>query len=301
MNILILGGNGMLGHKIFQVLRDREPETWCTIRGRVDDCWMQPIDLFRYGNVIENVEALDFFALERLLEERRPKVVVNCIGVIKQRAEAKDAVPSIAINALLPHKLADLCRRWNGRLIHFSTDCVFSGSKGNYSEQDLSDADDLYGRSKFLGEVTTKNSLTLRTSIIGRELTQFTSLLEWFLSQNHRQVPGYTRAFYSGVTTNYLAELVARIIEEYPKLSGLYQVAGSTISKFELLGLLRDAFRMDVELVAEDRVFCDRSMSGEKFLQATGYRSPEWPELVAQLANDSTPYEQWRVYAQQTI
>jgi dTDP-4-dehydrorhamnose reductase len=241
----------------------------------------------------------DLDALERLLLDKRPKVIVNCIGVIKQRTEAKSAILSIAINALLPHRLAELCTRWDGRLIHFSTDCVFSGKRGNYSEEDFADADDVYGRTKFLGEVSTNNALTLRTSIIGRELSQFKSLLEWFLSQNHRKIMGYTRAFYSGVTTNYLAELVAQIIEEQPHLSGLYQVTSATISKFDLLCLLRDAFAMDVDIDPEVKFLCDRSMNGDKFLNATGYRCPLWPELVAQLQNDPTPYGEWKKIGQQ--
>jgi dTDP-4-dehydrorhamnose reductase len=301
MNVLVLGGSGMLGHKVFQVLRKRIPETVCTIHGSLAQPWMQPIGIFRDADVIENVDVLDFPALENLLAECRPKVIVNCVGVIKQRSEAKAAIPSITINALLPHQLADICKRWDGKLIHFSTDCVFSGSKGNYSEEDLPDANDLYGRSKFLGEVATHNALTLRTSIIGRELTQFKSLLEWFLAQNHRKIMGYTRAFYSGVTTNYMAELVASIIEEQPKLVGLYQITSSTISKFELLRLLRDAFEMDVEIVPDDQFFCDRSMSGKKFVDATGYRCPAWADLVAQIVNDTTPYEEWRTNAHETV
>jgi dTDP-4-dehydrorhamnose reductase len=301
MNVLVLGGNGMLGHKIVQLLQTRMPDTWCTIRDRVTESWMQSIDLFHGSNVIENVDALDLAAVERLLKDCRPKVIVNCIGVIKQRSEAKAAIPSITLNALLPHRLAEVSQRWGGRLIHFSTDCVFSGNRGNYTEDDFPDANDLYGRSKVLGEVSTSNALTLRTSIIGRELSNFKSLLEWFLSQDHRKVTGYTRALYSGVTTNYMAELVARIIEDQPMLSGLYQVTSPTISKFDLLCLLRDAFGIDMGIVPEDQFFCDRSMNGQKFVEATGYRCPEWPELVRQLANDETPYKEWRIHAHQTV
>lgn len=301
MNILVLGGAGMLGHKLFQHLRDRFPDTSCTVCGRADEAAALAPGLFGNGNVIGNVDAADLEGLERLLNERRPKVIVNCVGVIKQRPEAKSAIPSITINALLPHLLAEWCERWNGRLIHFSTDCVFSGERGNYSEDDVADAHDLYGRTKYLGEVSAKNALTLRTSIIGRELEHSQSLLEWFLGQNRGPVKGYTRAFYSGVTTNYLAGLVARIIEEQPELHGLYQVTAATISKFELLCLLRDAYKKDVEIVPDDAFFCDRSMKGDKWLAATGYRAPSWPELAAQLAHDSTPYEQWRRNARQTI
>jgi dTDP-4-dehydrorhamnose reductase len=313
MNVLILGGAGMLGHKVFQHLKDRLPDTWCTVRGSVADAHALAPSIFA-ANLVGGVDAADWPALERLLREHRPRVIVNCIGVIKQRSEAKSAVPSITINALLPHRLAELCQRWDARLIHFSTDCVFSGERGNYTEDDFSDAHDLYGRTKFLGEVSTRNALTLRTSIIGRELTQFRSLLEWFLAEagrngeartkpahGRRRVQGFARAFYSGVTTNYLAELVGQIITAHPQLHGLYQVTSDTISKFELLTLLRDAFHLDCEIQPQEEFFCDRSMKGDKFVAATGLRTPPWHHLAAQLANDPTPYEEWRKDVHKTI
>jgi len=301
MNILVLGGTGMLGHKIFQYLHDRKQDVSCTVRGGAEETLALAPGLFRNGNIIYRTDVLDWAALERLLILRRPGMIVNCVGVIKQREEAKAAVPSITINALLPHRLAELCRQWGGRLVHFSTDCVFSGERGNYTEEDNSDAHDLYGRTKFLGEVSASNALTLRTSIIGRELTHYQSLLEWFLGQNGRRVKGYTRAFYSGVTTNYMAELVTRIIEEFPSLSGIYHVTGVTTSKFDLLCLLRDAFGIDVEIEPDEEFFCDRSMKGSKFREATGYHCPPWNELVAQLARDITPYEEWRRNVPQAI
>jgi len=294
MKVLVVGGTGMLGHKMFQVLQRRISDTWCTVREASNSCALRRIDLFHGGNVLWNVDVADFCALQQLLIEKRPEVVVNCVGIIKQRATANSAIPNIEINALLPHKLQQWCQDWNGRLIHFSTDCVFSGKRGNYSEEDLSDAEDIYGKSKFLGEVTAGRALTLRTSIIGRELSEFKSLLEWFLQQDHKNIMGYTQAYYSGVTTNYLTELVARIIQEQPKLSGLYQVTGDTISKYNLLCLLRDAFAMEVKIQPDDSFFCDRSMRGDKFVNATGYRTPAWPELAGELGKDRTPYEEWR-------
>ncbi len=291
MNVLVLGARGMLGHKMFQVLRARFPDTVGTIRGATKDELPRNIDLFQEGNVIGDFNAEDFPALENELSDLQPQVIVNCIGIIKQRPEAIAPIPNITLNALLPHKLARVCDQWGGRLIHFSTDCVFSGKRGGYSEDDPSDAEDLYGKSKFLGEVTTKNAVTLRTSMIGRELAKHKSLLEWFLSQNHKKVPGFKRALYSGVTTNHLAEVVGDVIEYHPKLSGLYQVTGQTISKYDLLCLLRDAYDLDIDVVPDEAFFCDRSMNGDKFRRATGHVCPPWPELAAQLANDPTPYD----------
>jgi dTDP-4-dehydrorhamnose reductase len=294
MYILILGGAGMLGHKLFQHLRQRHPDTYCTVRGSVHDPALRDVELFQSGHIIENCELTDFRPLQRLLSRYRPQILVNCAGIVKQRADAKRAVPGILLNALLPHQLAELSANWRGRLIQFSTDCVFSGKRGSYVEEDLPDAGDLYGRTKALGEVTTGGAITLRTSIIGRELSHSDSLLEWFLKQNHSCVPGYTRAMYSGITTNYMAKVVANLIEDHPSLSGLYQVTSRTISKFELLCLIRDAYKLDIEITPNTDFFCDRSMKGEKFAKATGQICPSWPELIAELANDETPYEQWK-------
>lgn len=295
MKILVMGGEGMLGHKMTQTLRARFPETACTIIGSLTDEFYSRIDLFRQGEVVERVNAMDFHALGAMLRERKPDAIVNCVGIIKQRDEAKNALVSIALNSMLPHQLAAFASEWGGRVIHFSTDCVFDGARGSYTEDDASNAEDLYGKTKYLGEVSgMSNALTLRTSIIGRELSQFKSLLEWFLAQEGNTVRGFTRHFYSGVTTNYMSTVVADVLERFPNLSGLYQVTSDTITKHDLLLLLRDAFGMDVEIVPDDEAFCDRSMIGAKFREATGLVCPPWPELAAQLAGDPTPYSEWR-------
>ena len=315
MQILIFGGAGMLGHKLFQRLRASHRDTICTIRGTLASSALAHVDLFQRGGVIEGVDASDASALQNLLAREKPRVVINCIGVVKQRAAAKLATPSIEINALLPHRLAESCRRIGARLIHFSTDCVFSGRRGNYTEDDISDAEDLYGRTKYLGEVSCGGALTLRTSIIGRELAHDESLLEWFLRESRQRngntrpaghhdyepIRGFTRAIYSGVTTNYLARVVEALIDEHPHLSGLYQVAAQPISKFDLLRLLRDAYHFDIEITPDSSLFCDRSMKGDKFARATGLTAPSWHELVDELANDDTPYDEWKQTADQEL
>jgi dTDP-4-dehydrorhamnose reductase len=213
--------------------------------------------------------------------------------VIKQRAEAVSPIPSITINSLLPHKLAQMAARWGGCVIHFSTDCVFNGKRGGYLEEDSSDAEDLYGKTKFLGEVAVANALTVRTSIIGRELTEHRSLLDWFLAQNQKTIRGYRRVIYSGVTTNHLAELVVSIIQGHPGLNGLYQVASEPISKYDLLCLLREAYQLDVRIEPDDLEVSDRSMRCDKLREAIAYECPPWPVLARQLAEDNTPYEKW--------
>ena len=161
-------------------------------------------------------------------------------------------------------------------------------------ETDQSDAEDLYGRTKYLGELTYAHTLTLRTSIIGRELAQYKSLLEWFLSQKGKTVKGYTRVIFSGVTTNYLAKVVARLIRDHKELTGVYHVASPAISKHDLLCMLRNAYKLEVEIIPDDREVSDRSLIGEKFINATGYSFPNWTDMVTELANDPTPYDKWR-------
>lgn len=283
----------MLGHKLFQILRQRFKGVLATVRQDPATGPLAAVELLHGEDVMPGVEVTEFDTLRAKLQAWRPAFVVNCVGVVKQRDAAHSPIPSIMINALLPHRLAAEVSGWGGRLIHFSTDCVFSGRKGRYREDDPSDAEDLYGRSKYLGEVTVPNALTLRTSIIGRELAEHRSLLDWFLSQNGKKVRGFRRVIYSGITTNEMAEVVTRVIRDCPHLTGLYQVVSEPISKYELLGLIRDAYGLDLELEADDREVSDRSMVGERFRQATGYNAPSWPELVRQLSTDPTPYREW--------
>jgi dTDP-4-dehydrorhamnose reductase len=291
--IVILGGTGMLGHKLFQQLRAEYPGTICTMRGRSSDAPFSRIPLFQNGGVIEGLDATDYEELSRLLLRLRPDFVINCIGIIKQRDASSSYIPTITLNSLLPHRLAELAAKWEGRVIHFSTDCVFNGLRGMYTEEDTSDAVDLYGRTKFLGETTAPNALTLRTSIIGRELVNHRSLLDWFLSNRRGKVDGYRKSIYSGVTTNCLADVIRDIIARHPQLNGIYQVASTPISKYDLLCQLKKAYNVDISInpVAGERV--DRSMDGSKFVNAIGFKCPSWTSLVQQLAEDSTPYEQW--------
>jgi dTDP-4-dehydrorhamnose reductase len=284
--IAVLGAGGMLGHKMFQHLQSVFPATTGILRGARGACWQT-------GELVTGADAADFRNFAAVLSEFRPDYIVNCIGIVKQRPEAHDPIASIAINALFPHRLAALAADWGGRLIHFSTDCVFSGARGGYREEDRSDACDLYGRTKFLGEVHAGNALTLRTSIIGRELSGRRSLLEWFLAQTGSSVRGFRRVIWSGVTTNHAARLVAEIIGKHGGLSGLYQVAGRPVSKHDLLCRLRDAYSLAVEIIPDDTEQGDRSMSGEKLRRAIGYTAPSWPEMIHELASDPTPYESW--------
>lgn len=283
----------MLGHKLFQALRERFAGTIATTREDVRVPPLSKVTLLQGPDVLGGIDVADFGAFGTRLEALRPAVIVNCVGIIKQRDEAKSAIPSITVNALFPHRLAEAAAAWGGRVIHFSTDCVFSGRAGNYREEDPADADDLYGRTKFLGEVVTGNAVTLRTSIIGRELTRHRSLLDWFLSQRGRKVRGFRRVIYSGITTNEMANVVTRVITDFPTLSGLFQVASEPTTKYDLLCMAREAFALDVEIEPDDREVSDRSLRGDRFRAATGWMAPPWPEMLKSVATDPTPYASW--------
>lgn len=291
MRVLILGGGGMLGHKLGQVYRERF-ETWVTLRGSFRD--YERFDLFDRERVIESVDVFDFETVRHAFAVARPDVVINAVGVIKQLPTAKDPIVALTINSLFPHKLAELGRESNARLITLSTDCVFNGRRGMYTEADVADAEDLYGRTKFLGEATGENCLTLRTSIIGRELASSHSLVEWFLSNRGGKVKGFTNAIYSGFPTLVMAEIIADLIERQPNLSGLYHVSSEPINKFDLLKLLRDAYRVEIEIEADAEFRIDRSLDSKRFREATGFAPLSWPVMIKRMADDPTPYDEWR-------
>jgi len=291
MRVLILGGSGMLGHKLWQVCNDRF-DTWVTVRASYRA--YAKYNLFGPQRLLGGVDAFNFDTVVRALASAQPDVVINCIGIVKQVAAAKDPFISLTLNSLFPHKLANLCRAAGARLIHISTDCVFSGSKGMYTEDDVSDAEDLYGRTKFLGEVSAPGCLTLRTSIIGRELQTTNGLIEWFLSNRGGKVRGYTQAIYSGFTTLAISDIIANVIEHHSDLSGIYHVSSESINKYNLLCLLRDAYQMQVEIEPYPEVCIDRSLDSSRFRAATNFTPPTWDAMIQAIAEDSTPYDKWR-------
>lgn len=291
MRILILGGTGMLGHKLWQRYQGRF-DTWATTRH--DYGRYHKYGLYKRERLLGAVDAVDLDSVVRALAMTQPDVVVNCAGVIKQVPAAKDPLISLTTNSLFPHRLANLCQATGTRLIHISTDCVFSGRKGNYIETDVSDAEDLYGRSKYLGEIDEPGCLTLRTSIIGRELSSSHGLVEWFLGNRGAMVRGYTRSIFSGFTTIALADAIARIIEGGIPANGLYHLSSEPIAKYDLLCLLNDAFGADAIIEPDATVEIDRSLNSERFRALTGFVPPSWEEMVKELAEDPTPYDLWR-------
>ena len=290
MKVLVLGGAGMLGHKLVQALRAAGHEAVPTIRGSLNDSPAHSVPILTEGHTIEGLDVADEAALVDAVGETDPDAILNAVGVIKQRGAAKEAIPSVRINALLPHLLAGM----GPRLIHFSTDCVFDGRDGDYTEDSFPNATDLYGRSKLLGEVTdAPNALTLRTSIIGRELSHFGSLVEWFLGQDGKPVKGFSRAIYTGLTTNAMAGLSVRLLEDRPDLAGLYHVAAPKIDKHELLLKLQSAFGTNAEIAPDPTFVLDRSLDATRFWRETGWTPPTWDEMIRTLASDPTPYADW--------
>jgi len=291
MRILILGAAGMLGHKLYQRYSGQF-ETFATVRTHY--AAYAHYNLFDPKHIIGGVDATNLDSVTRALADVQPDVVINCIGIIKQLAAAKDPLPSLTINSLFPHKAALLSRAAGARFIHISTDCVFNGRGSMYTEDDPSDAEDLYGRSKFLGEVDAPGALTLRTSIIGRELQTRSGLIEWFLSNTGYKVRGFNNAIYSGFTTTALAHIIADVLKNHPDLAGVYQVSSEPINKYDLLMLVRDAYNVDIEIEPYPDFKLDRSLDSSRFREATDFTPPSWDTMIQTMADDPTPYDDWK-------
>ncbi len=221
-------------------------------------------------------------------------MVINTVGIIKQRKESEDPLLSLEINSLFPHQLALACQARGARLIHISTDCVFSGREGHYTEDSVSDATDLYGRTKYLGEVTGEGILTLRTSLIGREIETRFSLLEWFFSQKNKECKGFSRAIFSGLTTQLFADMVGDVIQEHPELNGLYHVSSNPISKYDLLKIINEVYSMGVTIDKDQEFICDRSLDSTRFQKTTGWRPKDWQSMILRMKEDPTPYDAWK-------
>lgn len=291
IRVLILGANGMLGHVLFKKLfHDSRYEVIGTVRNN------KKLDHF-FSKEERNLIISDTFAesdesIWRVFCISKPDIVINCIGIIKQLPEAQDKTLAINVNSLFPHKLAQICEQINARLIHFSTDCVFSGEKGDYTETDICDARDLYGKTKLLGEVDYLHTVTLRTSIIGHELQSEISLINWFLSQE-KKVKGYSRMLFTGLTTYEVANVIMNKVIPNPDLSGLYHLVADKISKYHLLKLVADVYGKSIEIEEYQNYILDRSLLGERFNNTAGYKAPPWSEMIQ---NMHEYYKKWDCY-----
>ena len=280
MRILVLGASGMLGNAVLRVMDEKQNwEVFGTVRSaRVSQLFSDRIaERLTAGCDVENHDAL-----AKVFAQVRPDVVINCIGLIKQLADADDPLQAIPINSLLPHRLARLCGLVGARLVHISTDCVFSGARGRYQETDFPDADDLYGRSKLLGEVNYPHAITLRTSMIGHELSDRRSLIGWFLNQQG-SVKGFTQAIFSGLPTVELSHLIRDVVIPRPDLHGVYHIAAEPIAKNDLLHLVAEVYGKSIKIIPDDTLVIDRSLDSARFCSATGYIAAQWPELVRRM------------------
>ena len=282
--VLVLGAGGMLGHKLVQKLAPRY-DIVGTLRSSVRSRSLDRI----VGSVpiLTGVDASQWHATRQVIEQTKPAIVLNCIGIIKQLEEAKSALQSIEINALLPHRLARLAKQSGFRLIHFSTDCVFSGLEGNYTEDDIPDPQDLYGRTKHLGEVSETGCLTIRSSIVGHELTRHVGLIDWFISQAKvGQVNGFARALYSGLSTSAMADVVERCIQEWPGMEGVWHVSSDPISKYDLLRIVSEVYGLGMRIARDEGFVCDRRLDSGRFRAHTGWRPPAWPDMIRDMHRD---------------
>lgn len=285
MRILILGASGLIGHKLFEQLGKRFDDVHALLHR--DRSLFEECGLFSGDNVIDNFDVSDLPATLKMLDSVKPDVVLNCVGITKRRPEVNDAIYAITVNSIFPHWLANWASDNGKRIIHFSTDCVFDGSLGDYTEESNTTGPDAYGKTKALGEIRYDHTLTIRSSFIGRELAVFSELLEWFIGQKGNTIKGFTNAFYSGVSTIYMAKVVGDIIESHPNLGGLYQLSTpEPISKYDLLCTARDAFGLDVEIVADGDFSIMPTLNGSKLRQELSLAVPDWPTMMKELADD---------------
>jgi len=289
--VLVIGGTGMLGHKLVQVL-GRSFDVYSTIRGGLPS--VHRFGIFDPRHTISGVHAEAPETVARAVLKSKPDVVINCVGIVKQRELSKDVVRMLEVNSMFPHILARLGREHGFRLVTISTDCVFAGTRGNYTENDTPDALDLYGQSKHWGEISDENCLTIRTSIIGRELASKQGLLEWAILNRGKCVDGYTKAVFSGFPTLVFADIIVDIIENHGSLSGVFHISSEPISKFALLKKINDRLDLGITINRFDEVILDRSLNSAQFRALTGFTPPAWDEMTEILAVDETPYDRWK-------
>ena len=277
MKVLVFGASGMIGSAMFRVISAKIGwQVWGTLRSEEAKRFFSGD---QQDKLVAGVDVEKHDALVRIFARVKPDVVVNCIGLTKHHKEAEDPQMALPLNALLPHRMADLCAVAGARLIHVSTDCVFAGTKGNYAEGDAPDAGDVYGKSKHLGEVDYPHAITLRTSTIGHELQSAYGLLEWFLSQQG-SCKGFNRAIFSGLPNTEFARVVRDVVIPRHELRGLYHVGAEPIGKYELLKLIAKAYGKQIEIVRDDEFSIDRSLNSRRFNHVTGYKAAAWPELI---------------------
>lgn len=293
--IVVLAGGGMLGHKLCERFSAAGRDVIATFRKPVSH-YDGLKDVFGRTRLVGNIDVMDRAALETFLKAERPAVVVNCVGIIKQLETIDDRLVTVGVNSYLPHMIEKICGEVGARMVHFSTDCVFSGKKGSYRATDPSDAGDLYGRSKFLGETAgvAGQSITIRSSVIGREISKPNyGLVEWIYAQKGKRVRGFGKAIYTGLTTIEMSRVVELAIERTEPLLGVWHVASAPINKYDLLKLVSQKARLKIEIDRYDDFVCDRSLIMDRFADETGYHPASWEAMIEEMVVDGVRYDRY--------
>jgi dTDP-4-dehydrorhamnose reductase len=289
MKVCVLGAGGLLGHMLIRVLSESN-DVFGTTREKPNIS--SPLANFlSLEKWIGGVDASVPHSIEKIFDTDQFDVAINCIGLIKQRDSIVSDSETMLINGEFPHHLAQIANSHDTQVIHISTDCVFSGTKGSYLESDTPDPVDVYGKSKLLGELIDSNNLTLRTSHIGRELTVKKSFVEWLVSQRGGHVNGYSHAIYSGLTTQALARTISKLLLGNSHLTSLFHVSSQPISKLEIINKLNELLDLQLTVTPDASVQINRSLNSEKFQNATSISPQTWDEMLSDLCQDQKTYE----------
>jgi len=289
LKILILGAGGMLGHKLYQTLSKTYDDVIPVFRKNKEH--YHKFNLYKPEKMIGNTDVTDQSKLLAVLNSVKPDIICNCIGKTTRKINSEDSQSVIYLNSFLPHFISKWSSENNSYFIHFSTDCVFSGKNGPYKPNDFRDSRDLYGLSKILGETNSKYGLTIRTSIVGREIENQTEFFEWIFSSKNKSVSGYKNVFYSGVTTNYLSEVVAQLITKDSKSHGLLQVASPPISKLNLIKKVNSLFGLGMKINTDASKVSNKILSPVKFTITSGIKTQTWDEMLNTLKKENSYYE----------
>ena len=290
MSILVFGATGLIGNRLVRTLSEDFDVFGTTRQFKFPN--PKFYQLLKKENWLIISDLKRMFEIETKIKLLKPNVIVNCLGITKQKAGAFDIQECVTVNALFPHQLSTICRELDIRLIHFSTDCVFSGQKGNYTEDDIPDPTDTYGRTKVLGELLNDHDLTIRTSFVGREISSFKNLFEWVIQNKNKKVQAYPNAIYSGLTTHALSQIIKTIIIKQPTLSGLRHVGSEPVSKYELLSNLNRELALKMDIQKDESFICDRSLNSDSFRKETLIKIPNWSEMIKEFIDDQSWYDE---------
>jgi len=289
MKVLVIGASGMLGGSITRYLsKTKKYEVLSTVRTESQKKVLNEWGIKNVKSCI-NINCDDMSNLEKIVKEFKPQYIINCVGIIKQLGTKINIDEYIEINSILPHKLSLIGDKYNAKLIHFSTDCVFSGLVGNYVESDMVDAKDIYGKTKYLGEINNPYHLTLRTSIIGHEVNRKISLIDWFLAQN-KTVNGFTKAFFTGMPSVYIAEILHKEILNRGNITGLYHLGVNPIDKYTLLNIVKKQYNKKIEIIKNNDYKINRSLNSNKIKKIIKQDEKSWEELIKKMHNEYKEY-----------